>query len=124
MTGLWNIQAEILSDDGRINGELLADADQVRILDIVPLGNLQIVDTETLADTAEDISRGYRINNVVAVVNKASVGILPAAGHVLEFFLIDVGHFCNLLFVICFGEINIACGASQNCHTEALSYFA
>ena len=41
MTGLENIQAEILSDNRRINSELLADADQVGILDVVGhFGNL------------------------------------------------------------------------------------
>ena len=40
MTGLENIQAEILSDNRRINSELLADADQVGILDVIPLRNL------------------------------------------------------------------------------------
>jgi hypothetical protein len=88
-----------LSDDSGINGQLLADADEVRILDVVPLGDLHIAYTEALADAAEDISGGYRIDNVIAVVDKASVGILPSAGHVLEFFLVDVvGHFCDLLF--------------------------
>ena len=48
--------AEILSDNRRINGELLADADQVRILDVVPLSNLHIVDTEALTNAAQDIS--------------------------------------------------------------------
>ena len=110
--------AVILSDNRRINGELLADADQVRILDVVPLSNLHVVYAEALAYAAEDISGGYRVNNVIAIVDKASVGILPAAGHVLEFFLIDVvGHFCNLLYVICFCEINIAYGVSQKSHT-------
>ena len=86
--------AEILSDNRRINGELLADADQVGILDVVPLSNLHIADAEALTDAAQDIAGGHRVDNVAAVVYKASVGILPAAGHVLEFFLIDVvGHF-------------------------------
>ena len=91
--------AEILSDNRRINGELLANADQVGILDVVPLSNLHIADSEALADAAEDITGGNRVNNVASIVYDTSVGILPAAGHVLEFFLIDVvGHFCNLLF--------------------------
>ena len=119
MTGLENIQAEILSDNRRINGELLADADQVGILDVIPLRNLHVVDTEALTDSAQDIAGGNRVYNVVTIVDKASVGILPAAGHVLEFFLIDVvGHFCNLLYVICFCEINIAYGVSQKSHTS------
>ena len=118
MTGLENIQAEILSDNRRINGELLADADQVRILDVVPLSDLHVAYSEALSDAAQDISGCHRVDDVIAVVYEASVGILPAAGHVLEFFLIDVvGHFCNLLYVICFCEINIAYGVSQKSHT-------
>ena len=110
---------EILSDNRRINGELLADADQVGILDVVPLSDLHVADTEALANAAEDIAGGHGVDNVVAVVYEASVGILPAAGHVLEFFVIDVvGHFGNLLYVICFCEINIAYGVSQKSHTS------
>ena len=110
--------AEILSDNRRINGELLADADQIGILDVIPLSNLHVIDSEALSDAAEDVARGNRVDNVVAVIYEASVGILPAAGHVLEFFFIDVvGHFCNLLYVICFCEINIAYGVSQKSHT-------
>ena len=45
-----------LSDDSGINGQLLADADEVRILDVVPLGDLHVAYTEALADAAEDIS--------------------------------------------------------------------
>ena len=111
--------AEILSDNRRIDRELLADADQVRILDVVPLCNLHITDAEALSDAAENIAGCHRIDDVIAVVYDASVGILPAAGHVLEFFLIDVvGHVCNLLYVICFCEINIAYGVSQKSHTS------
>ena len=103
MTGLENIQAEILSDNRRINSELLADADQVGILDVIPLRNLHVVDTEALTDSAQDIAGCHCVDDVITVVYEASVGILPAAGHVLEFFLVDVvGHFCNLLYVICF----------------------
>ena len=119
MTGLENIQAEILSDNRRINSELLADADQVGILDVIPLRNLHVVDTEALTDSAQDIAGCHCVDDVITVVYEASVGILPAAGHVLEFFLIDVvGHVCNLLYVICFCEIIIAYGVSQKSHTS------
>ena len=114
--------AELLSDNRRIDRELLANADQIRILDVVPLCNLHIADAEALSDAAENIAGCHRIDNVIAVVYDASVGILPAAGHVLEFFLIDVvGHFCNLLYVICFCEIKIAYGVSQKSHTLCIS---
>ena len=68
--------AEILSDNRRLNGEPLIDAEQVRILDVVPLSSLHRTHAEALADAAEDIARGSRIGNVVAIVDKASVGIL------------------------------------------------
>ena len=48
--------AEILSDNRRLNGEPLIDAEQVRILDVVPLSNPHIVDTEALTNAAQDIS--------------------------------------------------------------------
>ena len=64
--------AEILSDNRRLNGEPLIDAEQVRILDVVPLSSLHRTHAEALADAAED----SRIGNVVAIVDKASVGIL------------------------------------------------
>ena len=65
-----------LSLDGGVDRELLADADDIGVLDVVPLGNLHVAYTKALADAAEDISGGYRIDNVIAVVDKASVGIL------------------------------------------------
>ncbi len=90
------------ADDCRINGELLTDADEVGVLDVVPLGNLHVVDAEADCNAAQDIAGGHGVDDVVAVVDEAAVGILPAAGHVLEFFFIDVvGHFCYLL-LFCF----------------------
>ena len=68
--------AEILSDNRRLNGAPLIDAEQVRILDVVPLSSLHRTHSEALADAAEDIAGGSRIDNVVAIVDKASVGIL------------------------------------------------
>ena len=68
--------AEILSDNRRLNGEPLIDAEQVRILDVVPLSNLHRTHSEALADGADDIAGGSRIGNVVTIVDKASVGIL------------------------------------------------
>ena len=50
--------AEILSDNRRLNGEPLIDAEQVRILDVVPLSNLHRTHAEALADAAEDIAGG------------------------------------------------------------------
>ena len=117
--------AEILSDNRRIDRELLADADQVRILDVVPLSDLHVAYSEALSDAAEDIAGCHCVDDVITVVYEASVGILPAAGHVLEFFLIDVvGHFCNLLYVICFCEIKIAYGVSQKSHTLYICFKA
>ena len=75
MTGLENIQAEILSDNRRINSELLADADQVGILDVIPLRNLHIADTEALTDSAQDIAGCHRVDDVIAVVYEAQYSI-------------------------------------------------
>ena len=47
---------EILSKDSGINGKLLSDADQIRILNVIPCRNLHVAHTETLTDAAEDIS--------------------------------------------------------------------
>ena len=103
MTGLENIQAEILSDNRRINGELLADADQVGILDVVPLSDLHIVDTEAGADAAEDITGGNDVDDVVAVVLVSAICILHTAGYIVELVVIDhVCHFCFLLLCCVF----------------------
>ena len=53
--------AEILSDNRRLNGEPLIVAEQVRVLDVVPLSNLHRIHSEALADAAEDIAGGTAV---------------------------------------------------------------
>ena len=91
-----------LAEDGRVDDELLADADAVRVLDVVPLGDLHVAYAEALANAAQDISGGNRVDDVVAVVLKSAVCEAPAAGHVLKVFLIDAAHFFNLLYLLFF----------------------
>ena len=71
--------AEILSDNRRINCELLADADQVGILDVVLLSDLHIADTEALTNAAQDIAGCHRVDDVIAVVYEASAALLILA---------------------------------------------
>ena len=68
--------AEILSDNRRLNGEPLTVAEQVRVLDVVPLSSLHRTHAEALADAAEDIAGGQSYRQCSCIVDKASVGIL------------------------------------------------
>ena len=100
MAGKKLSTGEILSDNRMINCELPADADQIRISDVVPLSDLHVAHSVALTNAAEDIAGSNCVNNVVAVVYETSIGILPVAGHILEFFLVDVvSNFCNLYYL-------------------------
>ena len=82
-----------VSDVG-VDGKALADADHVGVLDVVPLGDLHVVDAEAGADAAEDITGCDDVDDVAAVVLVPAVCVLHAAGHVVEFVFVDDGcHF-------------------------------
>ena len=87
----------LLSDHSGINGELLANSEHVRVRHVVPLSNLHEVDAKARADTDQGISGGHSIDNVISIINIASIGKRGSAAYILEFFFSVDGHLNELL---------------------------
>ena len=54
-----------LSEDCRIDGQLLVDVDEVGVLDVVPLADLLHSDTEADRDAREDVAADDRVNDEI-----------------------------------------------------------
>ena len=78
MTGIL-FNGEISADNCRIDGELLPDADHIRILDVVPLGNLQVGHAKALTDAAQNIAGGYGVYSEISVFASPCLPLLPPA---------------------------------------------